>query len=128
MAPDRRAQFERITDHIGDRLGGWVRGQIALSAIIGAITLAGLATIGVPYAVLLALIAAVGEAVPMVGPIISAVPAVIVAFFVSPLHGFLTLGLYVLVQQVENAVVVPKVMETASRAPSFRYRWRRRSQ
>jgi predicted PurR-regulated permease PerM len=109
----RRAQAERVTDHIGDRLGGWVRGQIALSAIIGAITLTGLAVIGVPYAVLLALIAAVGEAVPMVGPIISAVPAVIVAFFVSPLHGFLTLGLYVLVQQVENAVVVPKVMERA---------------
>ena len=113
LAPERRRQAERVGDHIGDRLGGWVRGQIALSAIIGSITLAGLAVIGVPYAVLLALIAAVGEAVPMVGPIISAVPAVIVAFFVSPLHGFLTLGFYVLVQQVENAVVVPKVMERA---------------
>ena len=113
LSPERRAQAEEVGDHIGDRLGGWVRGQIALSGIIGAITLAGLAVIGVPYAVLLALIAAVGEAVPMVGPIFSAIPAVIVAFFVSPLHGFLTLGLYVIVQQVENAVVVPKVMERA---------------
>lgn len=109
----RRAQAEQVTGHIGDRLGGWVRGQIMLSGIIGTITLVGLLVIGVPYAVLLSLIAAVGEAVPMVGPIISAVPAVIVAFFVSPFHGFLTLGLYILVQQVENAVVVPKVMERA---------------
>jgi predicted PurR-regulated permease PerM len=113
LSPERRAQAEEVGDHIGDRLGGWVRGQIALSAIIGAITLVGLAVIGVPYAVLLALIAAVGEAVPMIGPIFSAVPAVIVAFFVSPLTGFLTLGFYVLVQQVENALVVPKVMEKA---------------
>jgi len=113
LPPDRRPQFALVTEHIGERLGGWVRGQITLSAIIGAITLVGLLLIGVPYAVLLSLVAALGEAVPMVGPIFSAVPAVIVAFFVSPFHGFLTLGLYVIVQQVENAVVVPKVMERA---------------
>ncbi|MGI8423866.1 MAG: AI-2E family transporter [Chloroflexota bacterium] len=113
LPSDRRAQAEEVTEHIGGRLGAWVRGQITLSAIIGGITLVGLAIIGVPYAVLLALIAAAGEAVPMVGPIFSAVPAVIVAFFVSPLTGFLTLGFYVMVQQVENVVVVPKVMERA---------------
>jgi predicted PurR-regulated permease PerM len=63
--------------------------------------------------VLLALIAAVGEAVPMVGPIFSAIPAVIIAFFQSPLQGFLAIGLYIIVQQLENNLVVPKVMERA---------------
>jgi predicted PurR-regulated permease PerM len=113
MPPQRRDQAYDVAGRMGEKLGGWVRGQIMLSAIIGAITLAGLLAIGVPYAVLLALVAALGEAVPMVGPIFSAVPAVIVAFFQSPLQGLLTLGLYVLVQQIENAVVVPKVMERA---------------
>jgi predicted PurR-regulated permease PerM len=110
---EHRAQAERLTARIGERLGGWVRGQLHLGAIIGAVTLVGLTLIGVRYAVLLALIAAVGEAVPLVGPVFSAIPAVIVAFTQSPLQGVLTLGLYVVVQQLENHVVVPKVMQRA---------------
>jgi predicted PurR-regulated permease PerM len=113
MPRDRQDQVLQTAGRIGDRLGGWVRGQIALSAIIGALTFIGLSVIGVPYAVLLALIAAVGEAIPLIGPIISAVPAVIVASFQSPLQGLLTLGLYILVQQLENNLIVPKVMERA---------------
>jgi predicted PurR-regulated permease PerM len=113
LPPDRRDQALEVTGRIGDRLGGWLRGQFMLSAIIGTLTLVGLSVIGVRYAMLLSLIAAVGEAIPMVGPIFSAIPAVIIAFFQSPLQGFLTLGLYVLIQQVENSLVVPKVMERA---------------
>jgi predicted PurR-regulated permease PerM len=113
LPAERQAQAFTVAGDMGEKLGGWVRGQLLLSAIIGGITLVGLLLIGVPYAVLLALVAALGEAVPMVGPIFSAVPAVIVAFFHSPLQGLLTIVLYILVQQVENAVVVPKVMERA---------------
>lgn len=109
----RQAQAEGVAQRIGDRLGGWLRGQIILSVIIGTVTLAGLSAIGVKYAVLLALVAAIGEAVPMVGPIFSAIPAVIVAFFQSPLQGALTLGLYAVIQQLENNLIVPKVMERA---------------
>jgi predicted PurR-regulated permease PerM len=113
MPEDRQDQAMQAAGRIGDRLGGWVRGQIALSAIIGAMSFVGLSLIGVKYAVLLALIAAVGEAIPLIGPIITAVPAVIVAFFQSPLQGTLTLGLYIVVQQLENNLIVPKVMERA---------------
>ena len=113
LPEDRQGQATRVAEHIGQRLGGWVRGQLLLSAIIGLMSLIGLSLIGVRYAVLLALVAAVGEAIPMVGPIISAVPAVLIAFLHSPLQGFLTLGLYILVQQLENNLVVPKVMERA---------------
>ena len=110
---DRREQAERVACHIGLRLGGWVRGQLLLSGIIGLMTLVGLSLIGVKYAVLLALVAAIGETIPMVGPIFSAVPAVIIAFTQSPAQGFMTLGLYVLVQQLENHLIVPKVMGRA---------------
>ncbi|MDQ3700784.1 MAG: AI-2E family transporter [Chloroflexota bacterium] len=113
MPAARQEQVEGVARRIGERLGGWLRGQIILSVIIGAVTLAGLSAIGVRYAVLLALVAAIGEAVPMVGPIFSAIPAVIVAFFQSPLQGTLTLGLYVIIQQLENNLIVPKVMERA---------------
>ena len=85
----------------------------AMSLIIGGICLVGLLALGVPYAVLLALVAAIGEAVPMVGPVFSAVPAVLVALSVSPTTALLTLGLYVVVQQLENYLIVPRVMERA---------------
>jgi predicted PurR-regulated permease PerM len=110
---DRQAQGARVASRIGQRLGGWVRGQLLLSSIIGLVTLVGLSLLGVRYAVLLALIAAIGEAVPMIGPIISAVPAVIVALTQSPTQGLLTLGLYVLIQQLENHLIVPRVLSRA---------------
>jgi predicted PurR-regulated permease PerM len=113
LPPARQAQAHDVAARIGDRLGGWLRGQIMLSAIIGGLTLIGLLLLDVRYAVLLALIAAVGEAVPMVGPIVSAIPAVIIAFFQSPVKGVLTIVLYIIVQQLENNLVVPKVMERA---------------
>jgi predicted PurR-regulated permease PerM len=113
LPADRQEQADRVTERIGERLGGWLRGQILLSGIIGGITLVGLLVLDIKYAVLLALVAAIGEAVPMIGPIFSAIPAVIVAFFDSPLKGVLAIGLYILVQQLENNLVVPKVMERA---------------
>jgi predicted PurR-regulated permease PerM len=113
LPDNRQAQAGRVVRHMGWRLGGWVRGQVLLSAIIGAMTLIGLSLLGVRYAVLLAIIAAIGEAVPLIGPVVSAVPAVIIAFLASPLQGFLTLGLYILIQQLENNLIVPKVMERA---------------
>ena len=113
LPADRRTQAQDVAGRIGLRLGGWVRGQLLLSAIIGFVVLMGLSVIGVPYAVLLALIAAIGEAIPMVGPIFSAIPAVVIAFTQSPAQGFMTLALYVLVQQLENHLIVPKVMGRA---------------
>jgi predicted PurR-regulated permease PerM len=110
---ERQPQAARVARRIGQRLGGWVRGQLLLSGIIGLMTLVGLSALGVRYAVLLAIIAAVGEAIPMIGPIISAVPAVAIAFTHSPLQGFLTIGLYLLIQQLENNLVVPRVMSRA---------------
>lgn len=113
VPPAQRMRASRITEHVGTRLGGWLRGQILLSAIIGVVVLVGLLALGVPYAVLLALIAAIGEAIPMVGPILSAIPAVLVGFTQSPTTGLLVLALFVVVQQLENHLIVPKVMERA---------------
>ncbi len=112
-APKRRAHLRRVTDRMGERMGGWLLGQLALSGAVGVVTFVGLTVLGVPGAVLLALVAAVGEVIPIVGPVLSAVPAVAVALSQSPLLGLLTLALYIAVQQVENNLLVPKIMERA---------------
>ena len=111
--PEQHARLGLIARAIGRRMGGWLLGQVTLSATVGAMTYAGLTVLGVPGGSALAAIAAIGEAVPMVGPILAAVPAVIVASTQSPQLALATLVLYVVVQQVENNFLVPKIMEQA---------------
>jgi predicted PurR-regulated permease PerM len=113
VPPTHQARASRIVGHVGTRFGGWLRGQLLLSAIIGVVVLVGLLLLGVPYAFLLALVAAIGEAIPIVGPILSAIPAVLVGLTQSPTTGMLVLALYVVVQQLENHLIVPLVMRSA---------------
>jgi len=77
------------------------------------LTFLGLTVLGVPYALSLAIIAGLLEIIPYIGPMLSAIPAIIIAFTVSPLTGFLVLVLYVLIQQFENHIIVPQVMRRA---------------
>lgn len=102
---------------IEDRLGAWVRGQISLMVIVGTMTYIGLVILGIEYALPLAILAGLLELVPIVGPIISAIPAIIVASFLSPWLALATGALYFLVQQLENNVIVPMVMRRAVGVP-----------
>jgi predicted PurR-regulated permease PerM len=109
-----KAERERVEDashRISAKVSAWLAGQLMLGAIIGTTAAIGLWALGVPYFYVLALIAGVGELIPVVGPILSAIPAVGVALTVSPATA-LFVGIFFLVQQqVENHVLVPKVME-----------------
>jgi len=100
-----------IFEQIQDKLGLWLRGQLLLSAIIFIITWIGLLILGIKYSLVLALIAGITEVIPFVGPIIGAVPAVLLAFLQSPVKGLLVIGLYLVIQQMENHIIVPKVMQ-----------------
>jgi predicted PurR-regulated permease PerM len=113
LPTDRHEQAIRVTSRISIRLGGWVSGQLILCIIIGFMSWLGLTIIGVPYAVVLALVAGVMESVPNVGPIIAAIPAIMVAALYSPFQALLTALLYIVIQQLENYVVVPRVMSRA---------------
>lgn len=95
------------------KLGAWLRGQLILSATIGIMTWLGLTVTGMKYALPLALIAAVGEIIPTVGPILSAVPAVIIALGISPTMAGIVIIMYLVIQTVENHVLVPTVMRHA---------------
>jgi len=95
------------------RLGGWIRGQVLLCTMIGIACYVGLRLLGIEYALPLALIAAVLEIVPVIGPIISAIPAVIIAYVTSPSLAIAVIALYTLIQQLEYHLIVPSVMKTA---------------
>jgi predicted PurR-regulated permease PerM len=93
------------------RIGSWLRGQLVLGLIIGSAVYLGLTILGVPYALLLGLIAGLLEIIPYAGPMLAAIPTLIIAFSVSPLKGVLTLILFVAIQEIENNVLVPKIMQ-----------------
>lgn len=104
---------KRITERVEDKLGAWLRGQVALSLIVGLLVYIVLMILQVPYALPLAIIAAILEVIPVIGPIISAIPAIFIAYFVSPLMSIFVLIAFFVIQQLENNIIVPQVMKRA---------------
>ena len=109
-----RAERPRVAEasqKISTKISAWLNGQLMLAGSIGATAAAGLYLLGVPYFWVLALVAAIGEMIPVIGPMLSAIPATIVGFTVSPRTGAFVLLFWIAQQQLENHVLVPKVME-----------------
>ncbi|HYE85442.1 MAG TPA: AI-2E family transporter [Vicinamibacterales bacterium] len=105
-----RNKVSTVSELAAAKISAWLGGQMLLGLIIGAISAIGYAMMGVPYFFVLAVIAGIGEMIPMVGPLLSAIPAVLVALTVSP---GLALGVAAFcagLQLLENNVLVPKVM------------------
>lgn len=100
-----------LLNRIQDKLGSWLRGQLLLMLIIGVITYIGLTLLGMPYALVLALLAGLTEVIAYVGPILGAIPAVLIAFSISPVKALLVIALYIFIQQIENNIIVPSVMK-----------------
>lgn len=102
---------------IQSKMGAWFRGQLILSAVVGLATYIGLLILGVNYALVLALFAGVFEFVPYVGPIVSGIPAVFLAYAQSPeqspTKALMVFFLYIIIQQLENHILVPKIMQRA---------------
>jgi predicted PurR-regulated permease PerM len=105
-----RARVQDACNRVTTKVSAWLNGQLLLAGIIGTTAAIGLWLLGVPYFYVLALIAAVGEMIPVVGPFLSAIPAVAVGFSVSPSLGFFVAIFFIVQQQLENHVLVPKVM------------------
>ena len=95
------------------KIGRWALGQASLMFTIFALDFIALSILGVPYALALALLAGLFEVVPFIGPIVSAVPAILVGLSVSPLTGLLVLIAYFVVQQFESHIIIPQVMRKA---------------
>lgn len=103
-----------LLSRMRDKLAQWVRGQLILSISIGVLVFLGLTALGIKYAAALALIAALLEFVPYVGPTLAAIPGVFLAFTQGgPVTMLLVLGMYVIIQWAENNILVPKIMQKA---------------
>ena len=100
------------------KIGLWMQGQLLLGLIVGVLTYLGLTILGVPYALLLSILMIFFELIPVFGPIIGAVPAVIIAFATGGASlGFFTVGLYVIIQQFENHLIYPLVVQKVVGVP-----------
>lgn len=104
-------------EKIEERLGAWVRGQVMLGLIIGVLTFMVLIALGLPYPLTLAIFAGLLEVIPIIGPIISMIPAILIAVTISPLMAGITLASYLVIQQLEAHIVVPVMMKKVAGLP-----------
>jgi len=111
---DGEKRAEDFINNLEEKLGGWVRGQLALMVIIGAMSYLGLSLLGVSFALPLAMLAGLLEFIPNIGPTIAAVPAIIVAFTISPALALGVVFLYLAIQQIENNLIVPQIMKRSA--------------
>jgi predicted PurR-regulated permease PerM len=91
-------------------LAGFVRGQILLSLAVGTLAVAATALLGMRYSLLLGIWAGMTEFIPYVGPVLGAIPAVLAGLSVSPLLGIEVAVAFAIIQQLENAVLSPRIM------------------
>jgi predicted PurR-regulated permease PerM len=102
------------------QLGGWVRAQLILMGSIGVATTVAYFLIGLEGALVLGLIAALAEAIPLIGPALGAVPALIVAALTGHIEVVLLVAVvYFVIQVVEGNVLVPMVMHNTIGVPPF---------
>lgn len=107
---EHRVQVRGLWNDIETRLGAYLRGQVILMLIVGLFSYVGLVILQVPNPLALAVIAGLFEAVPLIGPMIGAIPAVAGALLVSPVTALLVAVLFITIQVLENNVLVPKIM------------------
>ena len=107
---EKRESARQFIARAEEKLSGYVIGQSILVLVVGALALVAYLLIGLPNAVILAIFAGIMEAVPLLGPTLGAIPAGLVAFSLSPIHVLWVIIATVIIQQLENGLLVPRVM------------------
>jgi len=113
LPEERREGIRELITEMEAKVGAFYRGQIVLCLFVGALSTLAYLLIGLPYAFILGLLALIFEAVPMIGPLLGAIPAIVIALAVSPEKAVLVIIATVIIQQVENNILVPRVMDKA---------------
>nr|WP_283773504.1 AI-2E family transporter [Altererythrobacter sp. KTW20L] len=116
--PQRRELAGKAFDESGRALRLWLKGQLISMVIVGLLVGVGLWLIGVPSALALGLLAALLEFIPLVGPILAALPALLIALALGPQTALWVLGLYLIVQQIEGNILQPVVQQYAVDLPA----------
>jgi predicted PurR-regulated permease PerM len=108
---ETRPRVLYMSREISTKVSAWLNGQLILAGVIGTTAAVGLYFLSVPYFYVLALVAAIGETVPVIGPVISMLPAVLAGASVSAKTALFVAIFWIGQQQVENHLLVPKVMQ-----------------
>jgi len=99
-----------ILKNTSNTLASYIQGQITVALFVGTLAFIGYAIIGLPYALILAMIVSVTNIIPYVGPFLGAAPAVVIGFFVSPTTGLLTILVILIAQQIEGNLLSPLII------------------
>lgn len=108
--PDVRAERRETIGRMARRMSAWLSAQLILSAIIGIATFITLLALRIPYALPLAILAAIGEMVPVIGPTVGAIPSLTIALLHSRWQFWSVLVMAIVLQKAENLFIVPRVM------------------
>jgi predicted PurR-regulated permease PerM len=120
LPADQRAGVREAWNVAESRLGQWVRGQLLLMTTVGAASAIAYFVLGLENALVLGVIAGVAEIIPIVGPAIGAIPALVSALVTGgPELALLVAGVYVVIQVLEGNVLVPMVMKNAVGLPPY---------
>jgi predicted PurR-regulated permease PerM len=114
IVPEKHRHYSiQLTQKIQNKMGRWLIGQLTLALAVFLLDFAILSFLGVPYALLLALIGGFLEIIPYIGPVLAFIPAVLVGLTISPVVALLVAFFYILVQQTENHILTPLIMRKA---------------
>ena len=110
--PERsRGQIESVGRESVKKVGAWLTGQLMLAGVMAFFAAVGLWLMGVPYFYVVALIAAVGETIPLIGPIIAGISGVAIGLSVSVKLALIVGGYFLVLHELEINILVPKIME-----------------
>jgi len=109
-----RDEIEETIFEIEVSISQWIKGQAFLMLVVGVASFAGFSAIGIEYALALAVIAGLLEMIPMIGPVITTILASAITFTQSPIKGIMVVVLCILIQQLENNILVPRIMQKVS--------------
>lgn len=113
LSPDNQPRVSALWTNVEDKVGGWLRGQLLLCLIIGALATVSYGIIGLEFWPLLGLWAGITEIIPIVGPWLGGIPAVVVALTMGPEKALLVAVIILAMQSLENWFLVPRVMRGA---------------
>jgi predicted PurR-regulated permease PerM len=105
-----RPQVITVIEEMAGVVSNYIRGQVLISVIIGFLVFCGMYILKVDYPLVLGLLATLTEAIPIIGPIIGSIPALLLASLVSPVLAFKVAVFYIIIHQIENNIIVPNIM------------------
>lgn len=117
VPPSRRARVDAVVGEIGETLLRWLSGRLLLMAVIGVLSWLGLLLLGVPLALALGLLAGLLSFIPNIGPVVSAVPAMLIAASVTPMLAVWVGALYLAIQAAETYLLEPFVVRRTVKLP-----------